>query len=816
MAREKKSEKTSKKTDQRSGRHSQGRRDRFVDSFSWGFVDGDEKEFGSDDVQDADSVNRKRKSDKNSKNKSKESPSGQSKENGNWTADKKNSGKGKQSSKKIVPNFPLFDGDEDDDLNLPSYGRTPVPTDDELPQPIPSNKATRREPNKKTAPKEKNAERHSVKKDFAEKKDVVNPLKSSAKKPFDWKRPEFEQQSNKPEDSSQELRSNRPQKEQMVWDPEKREYVPLVVPKPIAKPEKKTRKKSSDFALKKDRNDSWSDPFVEDDADKKSNSHKPDFSNKSTSRKDRLSEKTKRKPETVQKKESIPAADRNPVSEVNKRSEKGRKENKKSEITIPSSDQKDKVVDKTVKVEHRLDTPSENRETDGKSRKKRVRDRNRQKQLQQRADVSRMVESNVPDPADIESEAKGFAKLGVSETMLESLKMIRFLEPTPIQAGVFQQVKAGQDVMGQAQTGTGKTAAFSIPIIEGIEECPPGNDPVAMILVPTRELAVQVRDEAAKLSYGRDIRISACYGGKPIAKQIAKLKDGVDILVGTPGRVLDLMNRRALSLDALRWVVLDEADRMLDIGFRPDIEKILRRTPKERQTLLFSATLAPPVVKLAEKYMKSPEVLDFSNKGIAVETIEQFYITVDQERKFDALVYLLNEQEPNQAIIFTRTKRGADRLARLLSKRFESLSAIHGDLSQSERDRVMGNFRNGKLRYLVATDVVGRGIDVSGISHIINYDIPAFCDDYVHRVGRTGRMGREGVAYTFVTVEEGAELTRIEMRIDKLLKRAELKGFETFAKPVDNSEGTDGSDDDPSPPSKPVFGQSARKIRRAL
>jgi ATP-dependent RNA helicase DeaD len=424
-----------------------------------------------------------------------------------------------------------------------------------------------------------------------------------------------------------------------------------------------------------------------------------------------------------------------------------------------------------------------------------------------------MVESNIPDPADIESEVSGFAELGVSETMLEALKIVRYLEPTPIQSGVFKQVKAGTDVMGQAQTGTGKTAAFCIPVIEGVEECPPGNDPVALILVPTRELAVQVRDEAVKLAYGRDVRITACYGGKPLAKQIARLRDGVDIIVGTPGRILDLMNRRALSLDQLRLVVLDEADRMLDIGFRPDIEKILKRTPPERQTLLFSATLPAPVVRLAEKYMKSPEILDFSSKGVAVDTIEQFYVTVDPERKFEALVYLLNEQQPNQAIIFTRTKRGADRLARLLAKQFDHLAAIHGDLSQGERDRVMGQFRAGKLRCLVATDVVGRGIDVSGISHIINYDIPKFCDDYVHRVGRTGRMGREGIAFTFVTVQEGSELTRIEMRIDKLLKRADLKGFESFTKPSDPNATLD---DETSSDPKPVYGKPVRKIRRAL
>ncbi|HBT77432.1 MAG TPA: ATP-dependent helicase [Planctomycetaceae bacterium] len=396
--------------------------------------------------------------------------------------------------------------------------------------------------------------------------------------------------------------------------------------------------------------------------------------------------------------------------------------------------------------------------------------------------------------------------------MLEALDEAQYLEPTPIQAGVIPSLLQGVDVMGQARTGTGKTAAYMIPLLEMVDQTEPGHDPAALVLVPTRELAVQVRDEAIKLTWDRDIRTTACYGGKPLAKQIVRLREGVDIVVGTPGRLLDLINRGALSLQSIRWVVLDEADRMLDIGFRPDIEKILKRTPGDRQTLLFSATLPPPVVRLAERYMKEPLILDFSDTGVAVETIEQYYITVDQERKFDALVHLLREQNPNQAIVFTRTKRGADRVGRKLGNSFEGLATIHGDLQQSVRDRVMADFRNGKVRVLVATDVVGRGIDVSGISHIINYDIPQFCDDYVHRVGRTGRMGREGVAFTFVTATEGSELTRIEMRIDRLLKRADLAGFEAFSKPVDTSPPEDA---DPTE-AKPVFGKPIRKIRRAL
>jgi len=216
---------------------------------------------------------------------------------------------------------------------------------------------------------------------------------------------------------------------------------------------------------------------------------------------------------------------------------------------------------------------------------------------------------------------------------------------------------------------------------------------------------------------------------------------------------------------------------MLDIGFRPDIEKILRMAPQSRQSLLLSATIPPQVESIARKYMREPEILDCSQKDISSETIEQFYFTVDPELKFDLLLKLLEREDPKQAIIFCRTKRGVERVSNRLGKVIQSVEAIHGDLQQRRRDRVMASFRSGKTRYLVATDVVGRGIDVSGISHIINYDIPKFCDDYVHRVGRTGRMGHEGVAFTFVAPEEGNELTRIEMRINQLLKRDEIQGF---------------------------------------
>jgi ATP-dependent RNA helicase DeaD len=415
--------------------------------------------------------------------------------------------------------------------------------------------------------------------------------------------------------------------------------------------------------------------------------------------------------------------------------------------------------------------------------------------------------------------------------MLWALDKAGYLEPTPIQAGLIPRALAGVDVLGQARTGTGKTAAFVIPILERLHAGRKSHSPQALILVPTRELAVQVREEVVKLSHGRKIHSVAVYGGKPIRGQIEKLARGAEIVIGTPGRVLDHMGRGTLKLDELTVVILDEADRMLDIGFRPDIEKILRRCPRSRQTMLLSATVPPPVERLARSYMRDPETLNFSPKDISVETIEQFYCTVEHERKFELLEFLLKRENPHQAIIFCRTKRGTDRVERRLSKRFPGVACIHGDLAQSARDRVMGAFRQGKVKILVATDVVGRGIDVTAISHIFNYDIPQFCDDYVHRVGRTGRMGREGVAYTLVTPEEGNELTRIEMRIDRLLKRDEVPGFavtrQPAAAPHPPADGARGAGEqaagEPAEPAKkpvtPLYGRGGRpprRIRRAL
>jgi len=405
--------------------------------------------------------------------------------------------------------------------------------------------------------------------------------------------------------------------------------------------------------------------------------------------------------------------------------------------------------------------------------------------------------------------------------MMASLTRACYLEPTPVQVGIIPRALAGVDVLGQARTGTGKTAAFAVPILERLKPSRKGAPPQALVLAPTRELAVQVRDEFEKLAHGRRVSCVPIYGGKPIRGQVAKLQRGADVVIGTPGRVIDLIGRGALDLRSIRIVVLDEADRMLDIGFRPDIEKILRRCPKERQTLLLSATVAPPVERLARTYMRDPEVMDFSPTSVTVDTIEQFYFTVEQERKFDLLVPLLQREQPAQAIVFCRTKRGTERICRRLSKHFPAADMIHGDMVQGARDNVMKRFRAGDVKILVATDVVGRGIDVTRISHIINYDIPQSSDDYVHRVGRTGRMGREGVAYTFVTTEQGGELTRIEMLINQLLKRDEIEGFTAVAAAAPAATppapGEPPADEQPLKPRPTPPGQRPRRRhRRAL
>jgi ATP-dependent RNA helicase DeaD len=377
----------------------------------------------------------------------------------------------------------------------------------------------------------------------------------------------------------------------------------------------------------------------------------------------------------------------------------------------------------------------------------------------------------------VEAEAPaGFLSMDLSPAMLRALKHARYTQPTPIQAAFIPRALDGLDVIGQAKTGTGKTAAFGIPLIEMLEAR--GRGPQAIILAPTRELVQQIVVELQKLALGGPVAVCGTFGGEPIERQIRALQKGVDLVVGTPGRVLDHIERRTLYLGDIVHVVLDEADRMLDIGFRPDIERILRKLPEPRQTLLLSATINADVRKLSQRYMYEPVEVNLSRDEPSVETIQQFCITVDADRKMELLVHLLRRDRPRQCIVFTRTKRGADRLADRLRRTIPGVAAIHGDLPQTTRDRVMRGFRSGEISVLVATDVVGRGIDVENISHVINYDIPDDPENYVHRIGRTGRMGKDGIAYLFVCPDQGDPLTAIENLTNKIVTPMRVEGFE--------------------------------------
>ncbi|MFN5186961.1 MAG: DEAD/DEAH box helicase [Planctomycetota bacterium] len=422
------------------------------------------------------------------------------------------------------------------------------------------------------------------------------------------------------------------------------------------------------------------------------------------------------------------------------------------------------------------------------------------------------------------SMPESFSELPLSPIMKRALAQIGWTKPSPIQAQVIPPALDGYDILGQARTGTGKTASFAIPILEQLDPLRIHPLPQALVLVPTRELANQVHGEFVKLAAGCPTEIVEVAGGKHMQKQLKALAHGVQVVVGTPGRVIDHIQRGSLRLDGLWCVVLDEADRMLDIGFRPSIERILRRCPENRQTMLLSATLDERIRDLANRYLFEPVIIDCSEKDVSVETIEQRFISVSPDRKQEVLLQLLEREQPPQAIIFCRTKIGTAKLHRQLERYYAGLTdrkvrvaTIHGDMSQPQRDEVFKALRENKLDILVATDVVGRGIDVSSISHIINYDLPDECDDYVHRVGRTGRMGRSGIAFSFVSKDQGYMLTEIEQRINRMLIKDPLsevvgKRRDPAASAVPTAvapEATDSGSSDDEPPSGEANGREA-------
>ncbi|HEY1238018.1 MAG TPA: DEAD/DEAH box helicase [Solirubrobacterales bacterium] len=354
-----------------------------------------------------------------------------------------------------------------------------------------------------------------------------------------------------------------------------------------------------------------------------------------------------------------------------------------------------------------------------------------------------------------------FSELGLSEGLQRTLDELGYVEPTPIQARAIPELLNGHDVIGQAQTGSGKTAAFGLPMLEYID--PENEETQAIVLTPTRELCIQVTQALrAYAEHLEGVNVVAVFGGAPIREQQSRLRHPAQIVVATVGRMMDLISRKSLVLTAARYVVLDEADEMLDLGFIEDVEKILRMCPSGRQTLLFSATMPGPVAKLAERYMYDPVTIRVTPKKLTVDSVEQAYVMVEPRKKLERLVEVLKAEEPEQAIIFVRTKIGAARLDKQLADKGLRVKALHGDLSQGQRDGVMISFKEHKTPLLVATDIAARGLDIEHVTHVINYDMPNNPEIYVHRIGRTGRVGRTGRAITFATSKQKGELQEIE------------------------------------------------------
>ncbi|WP_283214680.1 DEAD/DEAH box helicase [Paenibacillus sp. HWE-109] len=355
---------------------------------------------------------------------------------------------------------------------------------------------------------------------------------------------------------------------------------------------------------------------------------------------------------------------------------------------------------------------------------------------------------------------KTFQEFGLEPAILRAVTEMGFEESTPIQEKTIPLAMEGRDLIGQAQTGTGKTAAFGIPLIHKINTKEERIS--ALIMCPTRELAIQVAEEIEKLGRFKGIRSLPIYGGQDIVKQIRALKKKPQIIIGTPGRLLDHINRKTIKLDDVQTVILDEADEMLDMGFMDDIQSILKLVPEERHTMLFSATMPANIQKLAQQFLRNPEHVSVIPKQVSAPLIDQAYIELHEKQKFEALSRLIDMEAPDLAIIFGRTKRRVDELAEALQKRGYAAEGLHGDLSQNQRDNVMRKFRDGSIDVLVATDVAARGLDVSGVTHVINFDLPQDPESYVHRIGRTGRAGKEGTAWTFVTPREIDHLHFIE------------------------------------------------------
>ena len=369
-----------------------------------------------------------------------------------------------------------------------------------------------------------------------------------------------------------------------------------------------------------------------------------------------------------------------------------------------------------------------------------------------------------------ENEVTSFEDLHIEPKILKALQDMGFEEPSPIQKGAIPLALKGEDIIGQAQTGTGKTAAFGIPIIQSLNE--KDRHVQALVMSPTRELCIQVAEEIGKIGRTKRVRVLPVYGGQPIERQIRSLRNGVQVVIGTPGRLLDHLHRGTIKLDHVRFLVLDEADEMLDMGFIEDIENIIKQVPSERQTMLFSATMPRPILSISKKYMRAPKLVAIHKEIITAPTIAQYYY--ETRDKVDGLCRILDTTDNFKMIIFCRTKKGVDELVIALATRGYEAEGLHGDLSQSQRDRVMKKFRHNEVDILVATDVAARGLDIDNITHVVNFDVPQDPESFVHRIGRTGRAGNTGVSLTFITPREFRQLKLIERTIKTKIIRGTL------------------------------------------
>lgn len=372
-----------------------------------------------------------------------------------------------------------------------------------------------------------------------------------------------------------------------------------------------------------------------------------------------------------------------------------------------------------------------------------------------------------------------FQSLGLKAEILRAVESAGYSTPTPIQAKAIPLVIDGKDLMAGAQTGTGKTAGFTLPILHRLSQNKVKGRPIrALVLVPTRELAAQVHENVQTYSQFLQIKSTVVFGGVNIRPQISQLKSGVDVLIATPGRLLDHVNQGNLDLSRVETLVLDEADRMLDMGFIPDIRRVVKLVPENRQTLFFSATFSPEIKKLAANFLRNPAEVQIAQQNTTAERIDQVVQLVDQKRKRELLSFMVGSNNWNQVLVFTRTKHGANRLSTQLEKDGIKAAAIHGNKSQGARTRALKEFKQGKIRVLVATDIAARGLDIDQLPHVINFELPQKPEDYVHRIGRTGRAGREGEAISFVCREETKQLRDIEKLLKLQIPQATTEGYE--------------------------------------